>query len=137
MRTAIDTNVISCLWSSTPLAAQMARLLGRANNEGGLVICGPVYAELLAHPKPTEQFVDEFLITTGVEVDYLLDEKIWRQAGRRFAAYAGRWRRSGGGSPKRLLVDFLIGAHASLCADRLMTLDRDRYTQDFPRLRLI
>jgi predicted nucleic acid-binding protein len=79
--------------------------------------------------KATERFVDEFLTTTGIDVDCLLDEKIWREAGR-------RWR-SGGGSPKRLLVDFLIGAHASLCADRLMTLDRDRYAQDFPRLRLI
>jgi predicted nucleic acid-binding protein len=137
MRTAIDTNVISCLWSSTPLAAQMATLLGRASNEGGLVVCGPVYAELLAHPNATEQFVDEFLTTTGIVVDCLLDEKIWREAGRRFAAYANRRRRSGGGSPKRLLVDFLIGAHASLCADRLMTLDRDRYAQDFPRLRMI
>ncbi len=137
MRTAIDTNVISSLWSSTPLAAQMATLLSRASDEGGLVVCGPVYAELLAHPKATERFVDEFLTTTGIDVDCLLDEKIWREAGRRFAAYAGRRRRSGGGSPKRLLVDFLIGAHASLCADRLMTLDRDRYAQDFPRLRLI
>jgi predicted nucleic acid-binding protein len=98
---------------------------------------GPVYAELLAHPKATERFVDEFLTTTGVVMDCLLDEKIWREAGRRFAAYVGRRRRLGGGSPKRLLVDFLIGAHASLCADRLMTLDRDRYAQDFPRLRLI
>lgn len=137
MRTAIDTNVISCLWSSTPLAAQMATLLSRASNEGGLVVCGPVYAELLAHPNATERFVDEFLTTTCVVVDCLLDEKIWREAGRRFAAYANRRRRSGGGSPKRLLVNFLIGAHASLCADRLMTLDRDRYAQDFPRLRMI
>ena len=137
MRTAIDTNVICCLWSSAPLAAQMATLLNRASNEGGLVVCGPVYAELLAHPNATERFVDEFLATTSVVVDWLLDEKIWREAGRRFAAYANRRRKSGGGSPKRLLVDFLIGAHASLCADRLMTLDRVRFTQDFPRLRLI
>jgi predicted nucleic acid-binding protein len=137
MRTAIDTNVISCLWSSAPLAADMEALLGRASHEGGLVVCGPVYAELLAHPKATGRFVDEFLTTTGIDVDCLLDEQIWREAGRRFAAYAGRRRRSGGGGPKRLLVDFLIGAHASLCADRLMTLDPDRYVRDFPRLRLI
>ena len=75
------------------------------------MVCGPVYAELLAHPKATERFVDEFLTTTGVVVDCLLDEKIWREAGRRFAAYSGRRRRSGGGSPKRLLVDFLNGVN--------------------------
>jgi len=137
MRTAIDTNVISCLWSSNPLAAQVAGLFSQASNEGGLVICGPVYAELLAHPKATERFVDEFLSATSIEVDSLLDEEIWRESGRRFAACAGRRRKSGGGPPKRLLVDFVIGGHASLCADRLMTLDPDRYVKDFPRLRLI
>jgi len=84
-----------------------------------------------------ERFVDEFLSATGIEVDCLPDEEIWREAGRRYAAYAGRRRKSGGSSPKRLLVDFVIGAHASLCDDRLMTLDCHRYVQDYPRLRLI
>ena len=101
------------------------------------MICAPVYAELLAHPKVTEPFVDEFLSTTNVAVDFVLEEAVWREAGRHFAGYAKRRRRSGGGHPKRLLVDFLIGAHASLRADRLLTLDRERYAQDFPKLRLI
>ncbi|MGH8246926.1 MAG: type II toxin-antitoxin system VapC family toxin [Gammaproteobacteria bacterium] len=137
MRTAIDTNVISALWSAGPLASQFATVLGRAGIEGGLVICGPVYAELLAHPDATEQFVDEFLATTHVSVDFTLDEAVWRDAGRRFASYARRRRRSRGRDPKRLLVDFLIGAHASLCADRLLTLDNRRYSKDFPNLRLM
>jgi predicted nucleic acid-binding protein len=54
-----------------------------------------------------------------------------------FAAYAIRRRRSGGGSPKRLLPDFVIASHAMLKADRLMTRDASRYAQDFPNLRLI
>src|SRR5438046_5990875 len=41
------------------------------------------------------------------------------------------------GSPKRLLVDFIVAAHALLRADRLMTLDASRYRQDFPKLRLL
>jgi predicted nucleic acid-binding protein len=45
--------------------------------------------------------------------------------------------RSRAGGKKRLLVDFLIGAHAFLCADRLLTLDPHRYVQNFPKLRLI
>jgi predicted nucleic acid-binding protein len=52
-----------------------------------------------------------------------------------FAAYAIR--RSGGGSPKRSLPDFVIAPHALLQADRLMTRDANRYSQDFPKLRLI
>ena len=126
MRTAIDTNVISGLWSSGPIASEMVALLGNIQDEGGLVVCRPVYAELLAHLKATEQFVDEFLSTTAIMVDYDLSEEVWREAGRRFAAYSERRRQSHGSNPKRLLVDFLIGAHALLCADRLLTLDRDR-----------
>jgi len=137
MRTAIDTNIISALWSHNPATAQVAGLLGRVASEGALVICPAVYAELIAHPKATEQFVDQFLVATRVEVDFSLDEAVWRETAQRFAAYARRRRKSAGGEAKRLLVDFLIGAHAFLCADRLFTLDPHRYAQDFPRLRLV
>jgi predicted nucleic acid-binding protein len=111
--------------------------LAEAHARGGLTICGPVYAELLAHPAATPHFVDEFLAETGVIVDFNLDEPVWRQAGKSFAAYAQRRRRSAGGSPKRLLVDFMVAAHALLRADRLMTLDAAPYEEDFPRLRIV
>ncbi len=137
MRTAIDTNVISALWSWEPSASQVVKLLGEARSEGGLVICAPIYAELLAHPKATAEFVDEFLGKTSIIVDFALDEPVWREAGRRFAAYAHRRRRFKGQAPKRLLVDFLVGAHASLRADRLLTLDASRYKQSFPELQLL
>src|SRR5262249_41296272 len=114
MRTAIDTNVLSGLWSREPLASQMASLLGRAQRDGGLVISAPVYAELLAHPKATVRFVDDFLTRTNIIVDFDLDEAVWRETGKCFAEYAQRRRRSKAGSAKRLLVDFLIGAHARL-----------------------
>ena len=51
-----------------------------------------------------------------------------------YAAYAQRRRRSKDASPKRLLVDFIVGAHATLKADRLLTLDADRYKLAFPKL---
>ena len=101
------------------------------------MIAAAVYAELLAHPGATGQFVDEFLISTRIALDFDLGESVWRDAAGRFATYAERRRRSGGGSPKRLLVDFLIGAHAALKADRLLTLDASRYREDFPNLRLM
>lgn len=136
MRTSIDTNVISALWSREPLASQVAKQLGRAQAEGGLVVCAPVYAELLAHPKASSAFVDKFLSKTRITVDFELDETVWREAGRGFAEYAVRRRDSGGGHPKRLLVDFLVGAHAYLRADCLLTLDAARYAGSFPQLRL-
>jgi hypothetical protein len=137
VRTAIDTNVISIIWSGDPPAAEAASSLGRAANEGALVISAPVYVELMAHPKATQHFVDQFLEATRVEVDFSLDEPVWRETAQRFAAYARRRRKSAGGEAKRLLVDFLIGAHALLHADRLLTLDPHRYAQDFPKLKLI
>lgn len=137
MRTAIDTNVISALWSCEPLAAEISALLGRLQSEGGLVIGAPIYAELLAHPKVTLEFVDEFLNKTGIVVDFSIDEPVWRHAGQVFAVYAQRRRRSGEKSPKRMLVDFLVGAHALNRADRLLTLDASRYQRYFPRLQLL
>ena len=137
MRTALDTNVLSALWSGEPSARRIESALFKARKDGGLVICAPVYCELLAYPSATRQFVREFLDETGILVDFPLDEQVWQGAASAFVAYAERRRRSHGGSPKRLLVDFIIAAHALLQADRLMTLDASRYKQDFPKLRVV
>jgi predicted nucleic acid-binding protein len=74
-----------------------------------------------------QHFVDESLAETGVSVDFDVEEQIWRAAAWGLVAYARRRRASGGGSPKRLLIDFVVAAHALLRADRLMTLDPLRY----------
>ena len=137
MRTAIDTNIFSALWSKETLAAEIANKLGNAKTEGGLVIGAPVYAELLAYPRATEAFVNGFLDDTGILIDFVFPRPVWVEAGRRFARYAKRRRRSTRQSPRRLLADFIIGAHALTEADRLMTLDPSRYEQDFPELHLI
>jgi predicted nucleic acid-binding protein len=137
MRTAIDTNVLSALWSVESVAPDIAKNLGKAKSEGGLVVGAPVYAELLAHPKVTESFVNGFLADTGIDVDFVFQQSVWLEAGRRFAGYARRRRRSTHDGRKRLLADFIIGSHALNQADRLMTLDPKRYKQDFPELKLI
>lgn len=136
MRTAIDTNVISALWSREPVSAGLADVLHRAGQEGALVICGPVYAELLAYPNATRQFADGFLADTRIDVDTIDSRDVWARAGEAFGAYARRRRSSGGGEPKRLLVDFIVGAHAVARAERLLTLDPDRYRTAFPELEL-
>lgn len=137
MRTAIDTNVLSALWSREQLAAEVAKKLGDAKIEGGLVIGAPVYVELLVHPKATEAFVSNFISETGIVLDFELDQQVWLEAGRRFARYAKRRRRSAPEGPKRLLADFIIGSNALAKADRLMTLDPNRYERGYPDLKLI
>lgn len=136
MLSAIDTNVISALWSREPTAKRVAGWLFQARNIGGLVICAPVQAELLAYPGASPEFVEQFLHDVGIRVEYDLSEEVWRRSGAAFANYAERRRNSGRGSPRRLLVDFLVGAHAVTDADRLLTLDAERYRNAFPGLRL-
>src|SRR5437660_10349693 len=137
MRTAIDSNVISALGSREPMASQIVMLLGGAQCQGGLTICAPVYAELLAYPKASPDFVNEFMVKTNVTIDFLLAEEVWLLAAQSFAEYARKRRKSKGTNPKRFLVDFIIGAHAMVRADRLLTLDRSRYERSFPTLKLL
>src|SRR5207244_5997023 len=81
--------------------------------------------------------IQQFCRETGILLDFLLDEQVWERAAHAFVAYAQRRRQSRAGSPKRLIMDFIVAAHPLLRADRLMTLDAIRYRQDFPKLRLL
>jgi predicted nucleic acid-binding protein len=135
MTTAIDTNVIVGLWNEDDtqnLAVQQA--LKEAQGRGGMVICGAVYAELLAAPGRTEAFVDRFCEETGIAVEWELGERAWRAAGAAFQSYAGRRRKQKEAEPRRILADFLIGAHALVSGYKLLTLDGRTYQASFPRL---
>jgi predicted nucleic acid-binding protein len=137
MKTALDSSVLSAIWSAEPSVDRVKKQLVKARAEGGIVICAVVYAELAAHPLVSPGIVDRLLAEADITVEFDLDAPIWRKAADGFAAYAQRRRRSGGTSPKRLLPDFLIAAHALLSANRLLTLDPSRYQQDFPQLHLM
>ncbi|MGH9598904.1 MAG: type II toxin-antitoxin system VapC family toxin [Terracidiphilus sp.] len=137
MRTAIDTNVISAIWSAEASAPRLSAQLGAASTDGALLICPAVFAELCAYPGATPAFLRKFLDTTGVTVDYRLEEAVWAEAGERFARYADRRRQSAGSSPRRLLTDFLVGAHALVQAERLLTLDPGIYRRNFPEVSLL
>jgi predicted nucleic acid-binding protein len=136
MRTALDSNILSSLWSNEPSAERVQAELRNARLQGGIVVSAPVYVELVAHPLVLPGFVDKFLVDAAINIEFDLDESIWRRAAQGFVAYVQRRRRSGGSSPKRVLPDFIIAAHALERADRLLTLDPTRYQQDFPELRL-
>jgi predicted nucleic acid-binding protein len=135
MTTAVDTNVMIALWdkdSALSLAAQNA--LDAAFNRGTLVAAAPVFAELLAAPGRSETFVGSFFEETGITVDWELPEQIWRSAGRAFQAYAEPRRRQRDRGARRILADFLIGAHALMNGCRLLTLDDRLYRTAFPKL---
>jgi len=138
MTTAVDTNVFIALWQKDDALNTLARsAMDAALARGNVVISAPVFAELVAAPTRTETFIDYFLRETSVAIEWDIDEPIWRTAGRAFQSYASRRRRHGESGPRRILADFLIGAHALRRGYRLLTLDEGLYRSAFPRLTII
>ena len=138
MTTAVDTNVIIALWNRDPAVSHSAQMaLDDALLRGSLVLSGPVFAELMAAPGRTEAFLNKFCNETGMSVEFDLDEEIWRAAGRAFQAYAMRRRKQRDPGPRRILADFLIGAHAFQRGYDLLTLDDHLYRATFSKLTVI
>lgn len=136
MRTAIDTNLISAIWSAESAAVRISDFLDEAARRGGMAISPVVYVELRAHPSASEEFVNRFLEKMEIIVDWSLERAIWELTAERFEQYIRRRRRQGPPEPSRCPADFMVGAHALLRADRLATLDQRRYRADFPELML-
>ena len=138
MTTAIDTNIFVALWDKDEALNPAVRsALDAALGRGSLVIAAPVYSELLAFPTRSESFLDRFFNDAGIFVDWNLNEAIWRSAGRAYQAYAVRRRKHRDPGPRRILADFLIGAHALRNEFPLLTLDDGVYRAAFPRLGII
>ena len=91
----------------------------------------------MAAPGFTEASLTEFCSATGIVVEWQMTESVWREAGRSFQAYAKRRRRSGDHYPRRILADFLIGAHALVNGYPLLTMDKSIYRAGFPALKLL
>ncbi len=138
MTTSVDTNVIVALWDRDPDVSNAAQqALDDALRHGSLVLSAPVFAELIAAPGRTEAFLNRFCSDTGISVEFDLDEEIWRLAGRAFQSYASRRRKQRDPGPRRILADFLIGAHASHRGYNLLTLDDHLYRSTFSSLMVI
>ncbi|OLV15370.1 type II toxin-antitoxin system VapC family toxin [Deinococcus marmoris] len=133
----IDTNVLSALLSAEPTAQTIASTLNTLRAAGPLTIHGSVYAELLAAPGNTPGHLDAFLKRGQLGVDWATDEAVWQRTGRAHSAYARRRQKSGGGRPRRILADFLIGAHALSLGATLVTLDDTHYQSAYPGLPLV
>ncbi len=135
MITVIDTNVLIALWDADNTLNSVARTgLDTAFQRGSLVIPAPVYSELMASPNRSETFLDSFFQDTGINVDWNLEEAVWRAAGLAFQYYAARRRKEREFGARRILADFVIGAYAREKRCRLLTFDDHFYRISFPDL---
>jgi predicted nucleic acid-binding protein len=138
MTTSIDTNIIVALWGEDEGINQRAQAaLDQALNRGSLVISGLVFAELLAAPGRGQDFLSKFCSEARIGVEWELSETICRLAGEAFQRYAKKRKRDGGREPRRILADFVIGAHAQVNGYELLTLDERHFRYSFPRLDVV
>jgi predicted nucleic acid-binding protein len=137
MRVAVDTNVFVRFLAGGPDLAPPARIaLERAAAEAEVVVSPAVFAELVAGNRSPEE-VARFFEEKNIAVHWDLNEEVWREAGLRYAAYARDRRKRSGAGPRRILADFLIGAHALLMAGgNLLTSDTRIFASYFPELRI-
>lgn len=154
MISAVDTNVLlDVLIPAAPHGDDSARALAEAVRSGAVIISEPVYAELAAG-FPDRAALDGFLADTGIRLVPSGAEGLHR-AGRAWSEYLRRrpadlsCPQCGGAQDIRcdrcgaairprqhVVADFVIGAHAVVHADRLLTRDRGFYAGYFPELEL-
>ena len=131
MISAVDTNILLDVFlPDKRFAEESARLLKVAYDEGALIICDIVYAELVPQ-FGNGRALEDALGTLHVSVSPSTTDSAFL-AGERWGHY-----RKSGGTRERIITDFLIGAHASIKAGRFLTRDRGFYASYFPELSIL
>jgi hypothetical protein len=128
---AVDSSVLlDILTEDAKFAAASAEVVEQALGNGGLVVCDAVVAEVQTMLDTSESAMD---VLNEYGIHYLPTTE---QAAVR-AGFMQRRFRDRGGRRERVVADFLIGAHAMMQCDALITRDAGFYRDYFKGLRVI
>lgn len=130
MRTVLDSSVILDVVTDDPdwADASEAALL-EAMEQGSLLIGETVLAEIT--PALAQEDIHPFMESWRIQFQPTGREAAIH-AGEMYAKYLSR-----GGNKKRVIADFLIGAHAMANGSRLLARDRGYYRDYFKGLEVI
>ena len=128
MITFVDTNILLDVFLPDAVHGEgSSTALEKAFHDGSLIVNEIVYAEL-APQFDSRKLLNDVLGKLGIQM-VVADTEIAFLAGQAWKSY-----RKTGGKRDRIIADFLIGAHALLKADRLLTRDRSFYKDYFQKL---
>lgn len=131
MITAVDSSVVlDVLTADSEHAEKSEGALRQASLQGQLIVCEAALAEIFPALGDRDR-VQEFLVDW--QIDFMpSNEESAMLAGEMFLRYLKRGREQ-----KRIAADFLIGAHASVHADRLLARDRGYLRDYFSNLNVV
>ncbi|CAB5111472.1 hypothetical protein D3OALGA1CA_5744 [Olavius algarvensis associated proteobacterium Delta 3] len=128
MITFVDTNVLLDVFLPDPdWGLKSKKNLEIAFNQGALILNEIIYSEL-SPQFPEKEMLDDALRQLSIRI-VSLDLEVAYHAGKKWQQY-----RKTGGKRNRVLADFLIGAHAAMRSEKLLTRDRGFYKKYFKEL---
>jgi predicted nucleic acid-binding protein len=131
MITAVDTNIlIDVLGADSTFGPASRDALWAASQAGALIASEVVWAETSAWYR-SEREAAEALDDLRLRL-VPMDAPAASAAGAAWGAY-----RRGGGRRDRMIADFLVGAHADVHADQLLTRDYGFYRARFRHLKVV